>query len=102
MMGWNSGMLELYVNPMHLDPNKGPEPRPLNPDMKWNKPWIRKIARGWECSVVAYLHHGEQVIVSGIHADLNWAWTTMTDNLLRHNMLPTFASTKGPSYMVSE
>lgn len=88
----------LHVNPMHLDPIKGPEPRPLTPGLGWSRPRIRKTGSDWECSIVAYMYHGDAVVVRARHADLNWAWAIMCDNLIRHNIEPRFADTKGPSY----
>lgn len=92
----------LYVNPMHLDPNKGPKPYKLTESVGWNKPRVYKEKGYWVCEIVAYLHHGEAVTVEGSHPSLNWAWCIMTDHLIRHNLLPQFADTKGPLYQEKE
>lgn len=76
------------------------KPRILTPHLGWAKPHVSKTLEGdWECSVLAYLHHGTEVTVFGRHKELDLAWTLMVDHLVRHNMYPTFESTKGPGYV---
>lgn len=85
--------------PKFLLTDPGPRPRILNPDSCWNKPRCYKtIAGDWECSVQAYLHHGDAVVIKGRHKELDWAWALMVDHLVRHDVIPTYAATKGPSY----
>ena len=92
-------MITTITFPKYLVVPYEPRPHVLNPDFGWNKPRVYKALGGdWECSVVAYLHHGDAVVIKGRHKELKWAWALMVDHLVRHDIHPTYESTKGPSY----
>jgi hypothetical protein len=91
--------MALFSSSLSIIPSE-PKPRQLNPEFGWAKPRVYKTIGGdWECQVVGYLHHGDAVIIKGRHAELKWAWLLMVDHLVRHEIKPTFASTKGPLYV---
>lgn len=74
-----------------------PQPRILNPETGWARPRIYKRAGKWVSEIKAYLYHGDEITVTGVHEQLDWSWILMVDHLVRHDVRATLELTQGPS-----